>query len=188
MEGLYGIGAGITVAEGRGFWVNSVKSGGPAEVAGVRKGDLLTTIDGRRPSTLKMLRSMLLGPRGTTVDIGLQRKEHQDPMNAAGGVHWKPMVTRVVRGSGGISQGPVLGIGMGFKVSAGGGFVVSHVKAGGPAERAGVMADDVICTFNGEALSNKPGSFLTGPRLPTPPRPDRCVCVCVCVCVCIGRW
>ena len=33
-EGLYGIGAGISVAQGRGFWVNSLKSGGPAEAAG----------------------------------------------------------------------------------------------------------------------------------------------------------
>ena len=34
-EGLYGIGAGISVAQGRGFWVNSLKSGGPAEAAGL---------------------------------------------------------------------------------------------------------------------------------------------------------
>ena len=74
------------------------------------------------------------------------------------------MVARVVRGGSGTGagQGPVLGIGMGFKVSAGGGFIVSNVQHGGPAERAGVQAGDVICTYNGEALSNKPGSFLTG--------------------------
>ena len=62
VDGLYGIGAGISVADGRGFWVTGVKGGGPAEVAGVRKGDLLITIDGRRPSTLKMLRSMPVAP------------------------------------------------------------------------------------------------------------------------------
>ena len=62
-DGLYGIGAGVSVAEGKGFWINSVKTSGPAEAAGVRKGDLLISIDGRRPSSLGMLRSLLLGPK-----------------------------------------------------------------------------------------------------------------------------
>ena len=163
VDGLYGIGAGVSVAEGKGFWINSVKSGGPADVADVRKGDLLISIDGRRPSSLGMLRSLLLGPKGTAVDISLQRRETQDASAASGAVYWVNVVARVVRGGSSVGgQGPVLGIGMGFKLSAGGGFIVSNVQAGGPAERAGVQAGDVICTYNGETLSNTPGSFLTG--------------------------
>ena len=160
-EGLYGIGAGISVAQGRGFWVNSLKSGGPAEAAGLRTGDVLISIDGRRPSSLGALRSLLLGPKGTAVDIGLQRKMRPDAGSSSTAVQWRPLLARVVRGGLGAGHGPVLGIGMGFKVSAGGGFVVSNVKQGGPADRAGVLANDVICTYNGESLSNKAGSFLT---------------------------
>lgn len=166
VDGLYGIGAGVSVAEGKGFWINSVKSGGPAEAAGVRKGDLLISIDGRRPSSLGMLRSLLLGPKGTAVDLGLQRKDSKDASTLSGVASWMQVAARVVRGGSATASGlgPVLGIGMGFKVSAGGGFVVSNVQHGGPAERAGVQAGDIICSYNGESLSNKAGSFLTGRR------------------------
>lgn len=36
-EGAYGVGAGVTVAEGYGFWINTLKAGGPAEAAGLQK-------------------------------------------------------------------------------------------------------------------------------------------------------
>jgi C-terminal processing protease CtpA/Prc len=191
VDGLYGIGAGVSVAEGQGFWINSVKSGGPADMAGVRKGDLLVGIDGRRPSSLGMLRSLLLGPKGTAVDISLQRKDRPDASAPSAPPQWVSVVARVVRGGGvtGAGQGPVLGIGMGFKLSAGGGFIVSNVQPAGPAERAGVQPGDVICTYNGESLSNKPGSFLTGaPSVHTHIRTSHtCMCIhtqmCVCVCV-----
>jgi len=36
-EGAYGVGAGVTVAEGHGFWINNLKAGGPAEAGGLQK-------------------------------------------------------------------------------------------------------------------------------------------------------
>ena len=54
----------MCVAEGHGFWVNSLKPGGPAEAAGLMKGDLIITVDGKRQSSLGGLRKMLLGPKG----------------------------------------------------------------------------------------------------------------------------
>jgi len=201
VHGLYGIGAGVSVAEGQGFWINSVKSGGPSDAAGVRKGDLLISIDGRRPSSLGMLRSLLLGPKGTAVDIALHRKDRPEASTANSAAHWVQVVARVVRGGGttGVGQGPVLGIGMGFKVSAGGGFIVSNVQQGGPAERAGVQAGDVMCTYNGESLSNKPGSYLTGLTLYVHRNEHACVHVhtlslsrararssSVCLCLCLS--
>lgn len=150
------------MAEGMGFWVNSIKPGGPAEQAGLCKGDLIVTIDGRRPASLSQLRSMLLGPKSTVVDIGVRRRNSHP---GAPLVHY-----RVERGSGGLGPGaaalaatgePALGIGMAFKLSAGGGFLVSTVQPGGPADRAGVRIGDVICSFNGEGVTNKPGSYLS---------------------------
>uniref|UniRef100_A0A7S4P6M6 PDZ domain-containing protein n=1 Tax=Guillardia theta TaxID=55529 RepID=A0A7S4P6M6_GUITH len=152
-DALFGIGAGVSVAEGRGFWINSVKPGGPGESAGLLKNDLLISIDGKRPATLAQLRNMLLGPKGTQVELGVLRRDV--PSGA-------PLILRVVRGSGSSgSVGPVLGVGMGLKLNPGGGFLVSNVQAGGPADRAGVLTGDVICTFNGELVTNKPGTYLT---------------------------
>ncbi|EKX40012.1 hypothetical protein GUITHDRAFT_164819 [Guillardia theta CCMP2712] len=155
-DALFGIGAGVSVAEGRGFWINSVKPGGPGESAGLLKNDLLISIDGKRPATLAQLRNMLLGPKGTQVELGVLRRDV--PSGA-------PLILRVVRGSGSSgSVGPVLGVGMGLKLNPGGGFLVSNVQAGGPADRAGVLTGDVICTFNGELVTNKPGTYLTEER------------------------
>ena len=80
-EGLYDIVAGISVTEGIGFWVNSLKSGGPgrapnlflhqllcapvffsltylstAEAAGIEKGDFIATVQGKRPTSLGVQR------------------------------------------------------------------------------------------------------------------------------------
>ena len=34
-------------------------------------------------------------------------------------------------------------------------------QPGGPAERAGVQAGDVICSYNGEPVAGRAGTFLT---------------------------
>ena len=60
-----------------------------------------------------------------------------------------------------MTQAPLLGIGMGFRQCPGG-FVVTNVHAGGPADRAGMLSDDVICVcmHNGENLALKAGACL----------------------------
>lgn len=67
----------------------------------------------------------------------------------------------VTRGVGTMSNAPLLGVGMGFKQSPLGGYIVSNVAPGGPAERAGVLVGDLVCTYNGETVTNKPGTYLT---------------------------
>jgi hypothetical protein len=111
-----------------------------AEAGGMVKGDLIVSVDGQTPSSLGGLRKMLLGPKGTKVEIGVER----------GGI---TMSVVVERGGGSMSQAPLLGIGMSFKHSPHGGYLVTNVKPGGPAERAGVRSDDVICLYNGENLT-----------------------------------
>ena len=44
-ELAYGIGCGISETTA-GFWVISLKSGGPAEAAGIMKGDIVLAVDG----------------------------------------------------------------------------------------------------------------------------------------------
>ena len=93
---------------------------------------------------------MLLGPQGTKVDIGIKR-----------GSGISVTIFEVVRGGGSMSQAPLLGIGMGFKhKSSNGGFIVTNVQPGGPAEKAGVQSDDLICMYNGENLALKHTTYL----------------------------
>jgi hypothetical protein len=118
-----------------------------AEAAGLLKGDLIVTIDGKRPSSLGGIRKMLLGPKGARVEIGIKR----------GG---SLLGVEVERGGGSMSQAPLLGIGMGFKHALNGGYIVTNIQPGGPAERAGVLSDDLICLYNGENVTVRPGSYL----------------------------
>jgi hypothetical protein len=61
-----------------GFMVTDVAPNGPAEVAGVRKGDLITAINGKlsRPESLSDARATLRSlPAGSTVELKLQRAD-----------------------------------------------------------------------------------------------------------------
>ena len=91
---------------------------------------------------------MLLGPKGTKVEIGVRR----------GGSFLSVVVER---GGGSMAQTPLLGIGMSFKHLPNGGYVVTNVNAGGPAERAGVRSEDVICLYNGENLTQASHASLS---------------------------
>ena len=148
-ELAYGIGCGISETTA-GFWVISLKSGGPAEAAGIMKGDIVLAVDGKRPSSLGSLRRMLLGPRSTKVLVGVRRGNGQ------------VTTVEVMRGGGILPQVPLLSIGMGFKhATSSGSFVVNQVQPGGPAERAGLLVGDLICMYNGENLAGKPNEYLT---------------------------
>lgn len=136
----------MSVAEGRGFWINSVKAGGPADLAGVKKGELIVTIDRKRPGSLGWLRKMLLGAKGTRVDVGILR-----PGSTA------LTTVTITRGGGNMAAAPVLSVGMGFKQAPAGGFLVTNVQPGGPAERAGVRSGDLIVSYNGEAVVGAAG-------------------------------
>lgn len=61
------IGIGVTIEKLRGnkFRINDLRTGGPAEVAGVLRGDILTKIDGRETKKMKLdqvVRNLSNGP------------------------------------------------------------------------------------------------------------------------------
>ena len=63
---VYGISSGVIVT--------SVVSGGPAEAAGIQKGDIITQLDGRFVTSMDQLKNVLqYYAAGETVSIAVQR-------------------------------------------------------------------------------------------------------------------
>ena len=63
---LYGIPAGVVIAE--------VEDGGPADQAGLKKGDILTSLDGRSITSMSQLQDVLqYYAAGEKVDLTIQR-------------------------------------------------------------------------------------------------------------------
>lgn len=73
-DGYGGIGLTLDFP-GRGPVVREVLAGGPADRAGLRRGDTLTTIDGRRTTTLDPaeVSDRLRGPSGSPVTVTIER-------------------------------------------------------------------------------------------------------------------
>eukprot|EP00960_Hanusia_phi_P026469 746273-Hanusia_phi.AAC.2 len=149
-DALFGVGAAVSQNEGKSFRVNAVKSGGPAESAGLMRNDQIVTVDGKRPPDLAALRSMLLGQKGTQVVIGVKRP---------GVSHVMPI--EITRGDRNVPLSPLVGIGMGFRRLPSGGYLVTNIVPGSSAERAGIKQHDVICICNGVLLVNKPNNYLS---------------------------
>ncbi|EKX37348.1 hypothetical protein GUITHDRAFT_116461 [Guillardia theta CCMP2712] len=149
-EALYGVGAAVSQSEGKTFRVNALKSGGPAESAGLLRNDQIVTVDGKRPPDLSALRSMLLGQKGTRVVIGVRRPGVQHVISI-----------EITRGDRNTTLSPLVGIGMGFRPLSSGGYLVTNIVPGSAADRAGIKHNDVICICNGVLLVNKPTNFLS---------------------------
>ena len=77
MQNAY-VGVGITVSareDGTGIDILQVVSGGPAEEAGLRVGDIIVAVNGESfdPANLDDLSSRVKGEEGTTVDLTIRR-------------------------------------------------------------------------------------------------------------------
>ena len=72
------VGIGITILldeEAGGMWVEEVTAGSPAEASGIRRGDLLVSVEGVPVTELGMdeTRNRVKGEAGTTVHLGFSR-------------------------------------------------------------------------------------------------------------------
>lgn len=72
-----GVGITITQAEGKGFQIEKVEKGGPADKAGILPGDLVTAIDGESTGemTLDDAKNLVRGEKGTQVTFTILRGE-----------------------------------------------------------------------------------------------------------------
>ena len=76
------VGVGITILgtpDGSGYEIMEVVSGGPAEAAGIRIGDVLTAVEGQSvlDLTTVQVRDMVKGKEGTFVSLTVKRQEEE---------------------------------------------------------------------------------------------------------------
>jgi serine protease Do len=148
----------LGLREVRGVLVNSVDSGGPAERAGVRAGDIITAVNGTRVDDANALRNHIAGTApGTDVTLTILRDGREEQLHAR--LSELPTDKDSTASSGGpdgrggqlgITVEPLtpelasqLGVRRGTQ-----GVVVTDVDPGGPAAEAGIQPDDVILEVN----------------------------------------
>ncbi len=153
----------------KGALVQNVVPRGPAAKAGVAPGDLIVSLNGKPvDSSGALTRSVALVPPGGNVDIGVMRRGEKKQFSFK--VAQRPEDEEAVGRSegGGEEEGqsnksPKLGVSLApltgdiarqLGVAPGEGVVVRNVVEGGPAERAGVRAGDVILELNQRKVSS----------------------------------
>ena len=129
-----------------------VVPGMPADVAGIRVGDVVTEVDGRPVRSLEEMQWALVGKAGQRVPVVVQRD----------GKLVKLVVTPSREGA--IKNRGLIGIAPNRAPP------VVAVRSGGPAERAGVQTLDRVLTVNGHPLGDLQGlerelSSATGPEI-----------------------
>ena len=148
----------LGLREVRGVLVNSVDSGGPAERAGVRAGDVITSVNGNRVDDANALRNRIAAsPPGTDVTLTILRDGREEQLHAR--LSELPNdKDSTASSSGPDGRGGQLGITvepltpelasqLGVRRGTQG-VVVTGVDSGGPAAEAGIQPDDVILEVN----------------------------------------
>jgi serine protease Do len=132
----------------RGVVVVDVRPGGPAARAGLRTGDIVTEINGRRVDAVSRLTRVLGAlPPGRDVTVGVRRRDsdlvlavrldEEPDDDAVGSLRWRSQA---------LFGADVAGI------SSDMGVIVVALDPGGPAERAGILRYDLIREVNGREI------------------------------------
>ena len=154
----------LGLREVRGVLVNSVDSGGPAERAAVRAGDMITAVNGNRVDDANALRNRIARTApGTEVALTILRDGREEQLHAR--LSELPTDNDSTasssgpdgrRGQLGITVEPLtpelasqLGVRRGTQ-----GVVVTDVDPGGPAAEAGIQPDDVILEVNRQPVKS----------------------------------
>ena len=150
----------LGISEVRGALVTSVEEGGPAQKAGLQKGDVILEVNGTPVADSNSLRNQIasLEP-GARAEVKIQRNGKQDVIRpvlaelptrrAATDAQGQP---GTAQGRYGLSVAPVTPeVARQLGLEKAQGVVVEGVAPGSPASEAGVRAGDVI-----EQVNNKP--------------------------------
>lgn len=155
------IATSLGLSDVRGVIVNSVAQGSPAERAGLKRGDVITAINGETVLDGNGLRNRIAGSQpGSEVTITFMRDGREQQVRSTLGELAVKGVPTDAQGGGaeGSSNSGKLGINaepltpeaaaqMGLPQGAQG-VVVRSVAPSGPAAEAGLRAGDVILEFN----------------------------------------
>jgi Do/DeqQ family serine protease len=146
--------------EVRGVLVNSVTSGGPAEKAGIKTGDVILQFNGKDVNDPNELRNDVAGtPPGTDITLTILRDGAQQQVHVREGALTAQNAAGAAGGGGGGGAGaPRLGLSLApLTPDVAGqlglprnqqGLAVQSVDPNGPAAQAGIQAGDVILQVN----------------------------------------
>jgi serine protease Do len=146
--------------ETNGVLVSDVLAGGPAENAGVQKGDVITNFNAKEVrNTSDLSRLVAETPINTTVTLRIQRKGAQQDLP----IRIAEMPGDALASAGRVQTGTDLGMNVDnileryqrqFQLRDRMGVVVVNVASGGAAEKAGMQAGDIIKELNRFSVRN----------------------------------
>jgi serine protease Do len=146
--------------EAKGALVADVVSGGPAEKAGIKRGDIIVAFDGRDiKNSTDLPRIVAETPVGKTVDVGIIRngKEMTVKMTIEEMTEKRMEESRTRRPVSDLGMRvsnitPALRSELGIRDRSG--VVVTNVTPGSPADDAGIQPGDVIKEVNHHQITN----------------------------------
>ncbi|MBP1713850.1 MAG: serine protease [Deltaproteobacteria bacterium] len=140
----------------KGALVTGVTKGGPAEKAGIKKGDVIVSFDGIPLEGVNDFRNRLAASRvGRTVEIGLLRKGEMLTIQASIAAYKPtPLQTAVeLRGKLGIDVKEISNLeARRRRMETREGVLLTKVDPNSPADRAGLEVGDVIHQINNQNL------------------------------------
>jgi Do/DeqQ family serine protease len=130
----------------RGALINRVHPGGPAEKSGVRRGDVLAELDGRRITSARQLFEIL---ETTTPEQKLRLELWRD------GRSFEQVVVamQIPEDVGGELASRLLGVGLELQPQSY--FAITRVRRGSPGARVGLQDADLLLAVNGLRLDSE---------------------------------
>ena len=126
-----------------GVVVNRVRAKSPAERAGLRRGDLVTRLDGHAVATPRAFFEILAtATPEQTLDLDVWREGQALKLRAKAEAAPDEVVAALLREK----------LGLELRPARGGGYAVSAVRAGSGAERIGIQPGDLVLGINGRPL------------------------------------
>jgi S1-C subfamily serine protease/photosystem II stability/assembly factor-like uncharacterized protein len=163
---------GVTFAPGSDqLVVGSVSEDGPAAQAGVKAGDVVTAIDGKKVADAKGLAAELAGKAaGDKIKLTLTREGKEQTVELA--LAPNPRAGQAGGGGGQAAAGGPTVLMPGFVPEiTDDGIKVRSLPAGGAAEKAGLKAGDLVVAVDGQEVSNFADlmrALRIGPRVEDP--------------------
>jgi len=143
----------------KGALVSDIVSGGPAEKAGIRKGDVIRSVDGKVIDSVDTLTKFVRGLEvGKEVEVKVIRRDGKE-MNLSVKIGEMPeeerILTRVEEfGLGLVVKNITQDMADSLHLLSTEGVIVTEIKQGSPADRARIQPRDVILEVNGKSIKN----------------------------------